>query len=156
MAVSKDMHLYLSSPVTDTLYAIDLYGDEVPVPITGITDCWELALSPDGHRLYAPSIAADGSGELTEIDTQTLRVTTRVALPQVVTNVTSAPDGSRLYLTTADSVLVWDTASSRVLNGALSSTASAATDGAQPPSGVPCKDSVITGWAAPNLPPAAR
>jgi YVTN family beta-propeller protein len=74
----------------------------------------DLALSPDGHRLYA---VCSGTDELAVIDAAARSVIARVPAGRLPRGVAVAPDGARLYVTNSwsDSVTEIDAASFKVL-----------------------------------------
>ncbi len=74
----------------------------------------DLALSPDGKRLY---VVCSGSDEVLVVDTAVRAVAGRVPVGKVPRGIALAPDGKRLYVTNswADTVSEVDTASLQVL-----------------------------------------
>ncbi|SDI88976.1 hypothetical protein [Nonomuraea jiangxiensis] len=70
-------------------------GGDVTGAITGLSQVHELALTPDGTRLYA---ALHGSNEVAEIDTATLTITRRIGLAEHPCPSTLALSGDHLWI----------------------------------------------------------
>jgi DNA-binding beta-propeller fold protein YncE len=90
--VTGNDRLYVSAE--DRIVAADAQG-ALTGAITGLASVRELAVTPDGTRLYA---ALSGSNEVAEIDTGSLSITRRFDLAAYPCPTTLSLAGSRLYV----------------------------------------------------------
>jgi YVTN family beta-propeller protein len=84
-----------------------------PAPTERYLSPIEMALSPDGHRLY---VVCQGSDELRVLDTESNKVIATVTLGRAPRGITLSPDGKQIYITNAndDTVSVIDPAALKV------------------------------------------
>jgi len=73
-----------------------LFGQSAPQPPNRYPSPDDLAISADGHRLYA---VCSGTDELVAVDLASRQVAARVPVGRVPRGIALAPDGSRLYVT---------------------------------------------------------
>jgi len=110
VAVSADAaRAYVTNIGSGTTTAFDLTAGRKLGDIATGAGSEALALTPDGSQLW---VAARADGQLAVIDTSSLAVTARLALPGVPIRITITPDGKTALVTCAGSaeLLAFDVA----------------------------------------------